>query len=165
MHALKPALCPALHCIRATPQRAAQARSVGDETLTEGLRGSVKVMALQLGVVRALQGRLGAAPPGPGRDALSGQLTELNAAALDISDLYNAYAQPRELWDVCLEICDFAGNVPAEYVAQLWDLLLKQAWEGGGGGGGGGLEADVRLERCCEVVEGLGAKFYPNEGR
>ncbi len=50
-----------------------------------------------------------------------------------------------QMWDVCLEICDFAGQVPANYVAQLWDLTLKQAWEEGRERGG----AAVGLEEAC----------------
>ncbi|KAF8069564.1 NUP155 [Scenedesmus sp. PABB004] len=146
-----------------------QARSVGDEALTEGLRGAARVMALQLSIATALEGRLaalraGGAPGGGsasgGRDGLEAAVRELRSAALDISDLYNSYAQPHELWDACLEICHFAGNVPAEYVRQLWDLLLKATWEASSPGGG----ADAALERCCDVVEALGVKFYPNEG-
>eukprot|EP00879_Flechtneria_rotunda_P014909 GHRR01015578.1.p2 GENE.GHRR01015578.1~~GHRR01015578.1.p2 ORF type:complete len:614 (+),score=290.82 GHRR01015578.1:3672-5513(+) len=159
-----------------------QARSVGDEQLIEGLRGSVKVMTLQIAIVDQLkqfaaavrraagtqQGQAAAGavlPPNITREQLGSQLRELQSSSLDISDLYNAYAQPYELWGICLEICNFAGSVPAEYVRQLWDLLLKQTWEQAGQAAtSSGSEADVSLEKCCDKVEALGVKFYPNEG-
>lgn len=145
-----------------------QARSVGDEQLTDGLRGSVKVMSLQLSIADQLKQRLAAAaiPAGCTREQLQAQLRELQSSSLDISDLYNSYAQPLELWGVCLDICNFAGNVPAEYVRQLWDLLLKQAWEQQQQQQQQGDEAgepDGRLQGCCDKVAALGVNFYPNE--
>lgn len=81
-------------------------------------------MTLQLAIAGTLRERLAAlkrasqgrqqqqalAPGGVAAEQLEQQLKELQNNALDISDLYNAYAQPHELWDVCLEICDFAGE-------------------------------------------------------
>lgn len=105
-------------------------------------------------------------PDGITREQLESQLQELQSSCMDVSDLYNTYGQPYALWDVCLEICNFAGNVPADYVRQLWDLLLKQAWEQfEGEGEPPGGEPDARLEHCCNAVEALGVNFYPNEGR
>jgi hypothetical protein len=97
-----------------------QARSVGDEQLTEGLRASVRVMTLQISIAERLRSMLDAAAcgssaaavlPGTTPHALSSQLQELLSSALDVSELYNAYAQPLELWDIALEICDFAGGL------------------------------------------------------
>lgn len=102
------------------------------------------------------------------REQLESLMKEIQGSSLDISDLYNAYAQPLELWDVCLEICNFAGNVPAEYVRQLWDLLLKQTWEVDSAAASArshAADSDARLEHCCDQVQALGVKFYPNESR
>ena len=90
------------------------------------------------------------------------------------------------MWDVCLEICHFAGHVPAEYVRQLWDLLLKAAWDcalsgaaevagacSAAGCVAAGLDAGssaaaatpaAALEAACAQVARLGAAFFPNEG-
>lgn len=62
-------------------------------------------------------------------------------------------------------VCLRAGNVPAEYVRQLWDLLLKQTWDGAGTSSAGGCDGTSKLEQCCEKIEALGVKFYPNESR
>ena len=67
-----------------------------------------------------------------------------------------------QMWDLCLEVCDFAGNVPVEYVRQLWDLLLKQVADEAGVEGGGSTAV---LEACCAEVAELGSKFYPNDAR
>jgi hypothetical protein len=77
------------------------------------------------------------------------------------------------MWDLCLDICDFAGNVPAEYVRQLWDLLLKATAEAAlqeaaaaAAGPGPSAEGTSRaLEACCAKVAELGSRFYPNESR
>lgn len=169
---------------------AVQARSVGDEQLVEGLRASCRVMEIQISIAKQLQQRIqqaasanqgqqgggpqgGASTSGDGRggndgggaevDALRAQLRELVSDCKDISELYNTYAQPLQMWGSCLEICDFAGQVPPEYVRQLWDLYLKQSVDESGGGGAGG--PDARLEEACSRVQALGSKFYPNESR
>jgi len=60
----------------------------------------------------------------------------------------------------CFLLC-VAGNVPAEYVRQLWDLLLKDTWDAAGSATNGADDGSSRLEQCCEQVEALGVKFYP----
>lgn len=164
------------HMLRFMPCCDLQARSVGDEQQTDGLRASVKIMSLQIAITKQLQqllaglrrqqqqrGAEATGPAGVSKEQLEGLLKEIQNSSMDISELYNAYAQPLEMWDMCLEICNFAGNVPAEYVRQLWDLLLKETWEEGVAAGG--LDTDSQLERCCDKVQALGVKFYPNESR
>ena len=58
------------------------------------------------------------------------------------------------MWDVCLDICHFAGHVPSEYVRQLWDLLLKAAWDAVMGPADDGAAADDEFEAAC-VASGL----------
>ncbi|KIY92550.1 hypothetical protein MNEG_15413 [Monoraphidium neglectum] len=190
-----------------------QARSVGDDGLVEGLRASCRVMEIQI-TTHARMGRLlaaatrgaqrnggggggggGAAEAPEARErasALRSSLSELESSCLDISDLYNTHAQPHGMWDVCLEICHFAGHVPAEYVRQLWDLLLKAAWDctlgppgadgagpsaadfdagciaagfaaQAGGGAAGAGSAAAALEVACEQVR-LGVGLWPRRG-
>ncbi len=57
-------------------------------------------------------------------------LGELSGAPLELSVLYNSYAQPYGLWDVCLQMIRFAGGGgggaadPAAVVRTLWDHEL-----------------------------------------
>jgi nuclear pore complex protein Nup155 len=81
-----------------------------------------------------------------------------------IDTLYNTYAQPYGMWDSCLQLCNAANSVPLEYVRNLWDLLLKHAWEAAVGADGR-TDSDVRLALCCERTQQLGAQFYPNDNR
>ncbi|KAI8471772.1 MAG: nucleoporin-domain-containing protein [Monoraphidium minutum] len=167
-----------------------QARSVGDDALVEGLRASCRVMEIQIttharaAALLAAAGREAAAAGGDGEAReqavrLKAGLSELEGSCLDISDLYNGHAQPHGMWDVCLEICHFAGHVPPEYVTQLWDLLLKAAWDVILGGpdateaaavavglepcGGRGGSTAAALEVACDQATRLGSRFYPNE--
>lgn len=134
-------------------------------------------MTMQIAITKRLQqmsanirrqqqrgGDTAATPAGTSKEQLEGLLKEIQTTSLDVSDLYNAYAQPLGMWDICLEICNFAGNVPSEYVRQLWDLLLKETWEQEAADAGD-PDADSQLERCCDKVQDLGTKFYPNENR
>lgn len=134
------------------------------------LQISIRSRLQQLLTRAQQQQQQGASAAGPSPDQLSRLLKEIQNSSLDVSDLYNSYAQPLGMWDMCLQICNFAGSVPSDYVRQLWDLLLKEAWETGGitapnNAAKQGVDSDTRLERCCDKVQELGVNFYPNEGR
>lgn len=154
----------------------------------EQLRASVDLMQLQLNIsnriaeLAAATQHAAAAAAGPSSRApppaaqhpalpdgitparMAGDVRALRSRCMDIDTLYNTYAQPYAQWDMCLCLCNCANTVPGEYVRQLWDLLLKQAWEDAVGADGG-VGSDVRLALCCERTQELGAKFYPNDNR
>lgn len=171
-----------------------QASTSGEKSVVEQLRASVDLMHLQLSIsnrIAALAttttaaqqqqqpgGRGGSssrAPPpeqqqpqllpdGITPARMAGDVRALRSRCMDIDTLYNTYAQPYAQWDMCLCLCNCANTVPGEYVRQLWDLLLKQAWETAQGADGSS-SSDVRLALCCECTQELGVKFYPNENR
>ncbi|KAJ9533495.1 hypothetical protein QJQ45_026554, partial [Haematococcus lacustris] len=160
-----------------------QAKSAGDSGLVDKLEQDARLMALQADVAA----RLAASAATGGQDAseASRRLAELQAAPCghaagmqaglrDVSELYNDYAQPGKMWDVCLQLVDFAGGaVEPALVRQLWDHALLAAWEGGQGQGQGQGQArqggqgpggqGAQLVAAGAVVERLGAQFYPNE--
>ena len=45
----------------------------------------------------------------------------------DVSELYNDFAQPLKMWNVCLRLVDFSGSaVEPSFIRQLWDHHLIQ---------------------------------------
>lgn len=53
-------------------------------------------------------------------------VSSLEEDLLDISDLYNGYAHPHRMWDICLQIVHFSGGASEAVVRGLWDNLIKQ---------------------------------------
>ena len=78
-------------------------------------------------------------------------------------------------WALCLEMVHIAHFSDRDYVCQLWDLALKEAWQRQWGGGDAAAasssssdedqRAAAALDECCRCVETLGEQFYPNENR
>jgi hypothetical protein len=149
--------------------RNTQASSSGEKAIVEQLRASGDLMQLQLSIANCIAAAAGGSSSTPVPDGITharmtSDMRALRSRCMDIDTLYNTYAQPYAQWDSCLRLCNVANTVPGEYVRQLWDLLLKQAWEGAVGADGA-VDSDVRLAMCCERTQELGAKFYPNDNR
>jgi hypothetical protein len=82
------------------------------------------------------------------------------AAPKSLSQLFNDYAKPREMWDVCLEVVGFSTHSvdSADVVLRLWDWYLLQGASSSAASG-----PNAVLEEACARVERLGVKFYTNE--
>jgi hypothetical protein len=61
------------------------------------------------------------------------------------------------MWDLCLEICHFSGQVEPFICKQLWDLLLKQQAEAAHP-----ATPAQRLQDMAAQLEALGPRFFPN---
>lgn len=62
-------------------------------------------------------------------------LAELSSAPLELSTLYNAFAQPYGIWDICLQMIRFAGGGGGDAAAEpkaiartLWDNEILRVW-------------------------------------
>ncbi|GLI65285.1 hypothetical protein VaNZ11_008776 [Volvox africanus] len=162
------------------------ARSAGASALVSRLDSDAKVFGFQDAIVKRLQERQtsmgggagrhaggsagamegGSQAAGPGAAAGTAleperALAELSGAPLDLSELYNAYAQPFGLWDICLQMIRFAGGCgngdPPAVVRTLWDHELLRAH--------GSCRSDSpvgRLERACDAASNLGSSLYPD---
>ena len=82
-------------------------------------------------------------------------LADLRSEPKTISQLFNDFASPGEMWDVCLEIVGFSTHNldSSDIVVNLWDWFLLQ----------GVLQAQERgwgavLEEACARVERLGVR-------
>ncbi|XP_031491794.1 nuclear pore complex protein NUP155 [Nymphaea colorata] len=80
---------------------------------------------------------------------------ELALDLKSITQLYNDYAVPFELWEICLEIIHFANyseDSNSSIIREIWARLLDQAISKGG------------VAEACQVLKRVGSQFYPGEG-
>lgn len=137
-----------LHAKSSTPQPTS-AGAGGADQLTEQLDGQLRVLDFQLRIHRELSAR--------GPEWQAGRET-LESAPLPLSTLWEEFAQPAQLWDVCLGMLHFARhtNVDQEQARQLWDAVLRQAVVGAG-------SSEGALPNACAVVRRLGKELFPSE--
>ncbi|KAL6001329.1 hypothetical protein ACLOJK_007063 [Asimina triloba] len=80
---------------------------------------------------------------------------ELSLDLKSITQLYNEYAVPFELWEICLEMLHFAnysGDTDSSIVRETWARLLDQALSKGG------------VAEACSTVKRVGSRLYPGDG-
>ncbi|ERM95873.1 nuclear pore complex protein NUP155 isoform X1 [Amborella trichopoda] len=80
---------------------------------------------------------------------------ELSQDLKSITQLYNEYAVPFELWEICLEILHFAnysGEADTSIIRETWARLLDQALSKGG------------IAEACSVLKRVGSQLYPGDG-
>ncbi|CAN6295949.1 unnamed protein product [Urochloa humidicola] len=80
---------------------------------------------------------------------------ELSLNLKSITQLYNDYAVPFNLWEVCLEMLSFAnysGDADSKIVREIWARLLGQAITRGG------------IAEACSVVKRVGSNLDPADG-
>ncbi|WOG89035.1 hypothetical protein DCAR_0208271 [Daucus carota subsp. sativus] len=79
---------------------------------------------------------------------------ELSLELRSITQLYNEYAVPFELWEICLEMLYFAnysGDADSSIVRETWARLLDQALSNGG------------IAEACSVLKRVGSHIYPGD--
>ncbi|KAJ8770027.1 hypothetical protein K2173_009765 [Erythroxylum novogranatense] len=80
---------------------------------------------------------------------------ELSLDLKSITQLYNEYAVPFELWEICLEMLYFAnysGDADSSIVRETWARLIDQALLRGG------------IAEACSVFKRIGSSLYPGDG-
>ncbi|KAL3512613.1 hypothetical protein ACH5RR_025330 [Cinchona calisaya] len=80
---------------------------------------------------------------------------ELSLDLKSITQLYNDYAVPFELWEICLEMLYFAsysGDADSSIVRETWARLIDQALQRGG------------IAEACAVLTRVGSRLYPGDG-
>ncbi|KAL9252870.1 Nuclear pore complex protein NUP155-like protein [Drosera capensis] len=80
---------------------------------------------------------------------------ELSSDLMSITQLYNEYAVPFELWEICLEMLHFAsysGDTDSSIVRETWARLIDQALSQGG------------IAEACSVLKRVGSHVYPGDG-
>ncbi|KAI3733777.1 hypothetical protein L6452_13233 [Arctium lappa] len=79
---------------------------------------------------------------------------ELSLDLKSITQLYNEYAVPFELWEICLEMLYFAsysGDTDSSIVRETWARLIDQALSKGG------------IAEACSVLKRIGSHVYPGD--
>ncbi|KAL0372754.1 UNVERIFIED_CONTAM: Nuclear pore complex protein [Sesamum calycinum] len=80
---------------------------------------------------------------------------ELSVDLKTITQLYNEYAVPFELWEICLEMLYFAsysGDADSSIVRDTWARLIDQALSRGG------------IAEACAVLKRVGSHVFPGDG-
>lgn len=80
---------------------------------------------------------------------------EISLDLKSITQLYNEYAVPFELWEICLEMLYFAnysGDADSSIVRETWARLIDQALSKGG------------IAEACSVLKRVGSHIYPGDG-
>lgn len=147
-----------------------------DNGLLELLEGKLAVLRFQMKIKEELEqiasrvetmGTGDASPsndPFPARNIIAEdtlaqsareKATEISLELKSITQLYNEYAVPFELWEICLEILHFsnyAGDADSGIMRETWARLLDQALTRGG------------VAEGCSVLRRVGSKLYPGDG-
>lgn len=143
-----------------------------DSGLLDLLEGKLAVLRFQIKIkeeLEAIASRLessqGMSDSAPADDGMTEDITYARAArekarelSLDmksITELYNEYAVPFELWEVCLEMLYFAnysGDPDSSIVRETWARLIDQAISCGG------------IAEACSVLKRVGSHMYPGDG-
>uniref|UniRef100_A0A7N0TFW8 Nuclear pore complex protein NUP155 n=1 Tax=Kalanchoe fedtschenkoi TaxID=63787 RepID=A0A7N0TFW8_KALFE len=80
---------------------------------------------------------------------------EIASDLKSITQLYNEYAVPFELWEICLEMLYFAnysGDADSSVVRETWARLIDQSLSMGG------------VAEACSVLKRVGSNLYPGDG-
>jgi nuclear pore complex protein Nup155 len=80
---------------------------------------------------------------------------EVSSELKSVTQLYNEYAVPFELWEICLEMLYFAnysGDADSSIIRETWARLIDQALSQGG------------IREACAVLKRVGSHIYPGDG-
>ncbi|KAL9254939.1 Nuclear pore complex protein NUP155-like protein [Drosera capensis] len=149
------------------------ARGDQDNGLLDLLEGKLAVARFQVKIkeqIEALVAKLEASDstPEPGQSEdhprrqdsnkigiMKEKVKELSSDLMSITQLYNEYAVPFELWEICLEMLHFAsyaGDTDSSIVRETWARLIDQALSQGG------------IAEACSVLKRVGSHVYPGDG-
>ncbi|ESQ35317.1 hypothetical protein EUTSA_v10006562mg [Eutrema salsugineum] len=88
-------------------------------------------------------------------NAANEKAMELSLELKSITQLYNEYAVPFELWEICLEMLYFANysaDADSSIIKETWARLIEQALSQGG------------IAEACSVLKRVGSQIYPGDG-
>ncbi|XP_076952378.1 nuclear pore complex protein NUP155-like [Bidens hawaiensis] len=153
-----------------------QAKSAGDDGLANSsrdsglldlLEGKLTVLQFQIKIKEQLEGLISKLESAPSTSesapqnseaeylqAVKEKVKELSLDLKSITQLYNEYAVPFELWEICLEMLYFAsysGDTDSSVVRDTWARLMDQALSNGG------------IAEACSVLKRIGSHVYPGD--
>ncbi|CAI9296952.1 unnamed protein product [Lactuca saligna] len=133
-----------------------------DSGLLDLLEGKLTVLQFQIKIKEELEGivsRIEASPStsntnNSNLNSVKEKVKELSLDLKSITQLYNEYAVPFELWEICLEMLYFAsysGDTDSNIVRDTWARLMDQAVSKGG------------IAEACSVLKRIGSHVYPGD--
>ena len=130
------------------------------ESQVETLEGKIKVLEFQRRLHATFTERARRGGADADRDARLA--AELERELRPLSDMYNDFAKPRDMHDVCLEMLHFSRYRDADgAVARgLWDALLSSAASSAASSGGDDRAA---LFAACNAARALGPRLFPSD--
>ncbi|KAK4423387.1 Nuclear pore complex protein [Sesamum alatum] len=152
------------------------ARAAIDNGLLDLLEGKLAVLQFQIKIKEELDAMASRLEASPGRSesttndsspdnghsgdasfvlAVREKAKELSVDLKTITQLYNEYAVPFELWEICLEMLYFAsysGDADSSIVRETWARLIDQALSRGG------------IAEACAVLKRVGSHVFPGDG-
>ncbi|KAK4400101.1 Nuclear pore complex protein [Sesamum angolense] len=152
------------------------ARAAIDNGLLDLLEGKLAVLQFQMKIKEELDAVASRLETSPGRSesttddllpnndysgeanfvlAVREKAKELSVDLKTITQLYNEYAVPFELWEICLEMLYFAsysGDADSSIVRETWARLIDQALSRGG------------IAEACAVLKRVGSHVFPGDG-
>ncbi|KAF5201025.1 Nuclear pore complex protein [Thalictrum thalictroides] len=148
---------------------AASTRGTFDNGLLELLEGKLAVLQFQMKIKEELEAigsslddssNMSESTPNLTVDASLANTAREKAKdiSLDLKSLtvlYNEYALPFELWELCLEMLYFAsysGDADSGILRETWARLIDQALSRGG------------IAEACSVLKRVGSRVYPGDG-
>ncbi|KAI3453177.1 hypothetical protein Pfo_009840 [Paulownia fortunei] len=151
-------------------------RGAIDNGLLDLLDGKLAVLQFQMKIKEELEAMASRLESSPGRSesttngsspdnghssdanfvfAIREKAKELSVDLKTITQLYNEYAVPFELWEICLEMLYFAsysGDADSSIVRETWARLIDQALSRGG------------IAEACAVLKRVGSHVFPGDG-
>ncbi|KAM7254750.1 hypothetical protein ACFE04_019991 [Oxalis oulophora] len=148
-------------------------RNAFDAGLLDLLEGKLAVLRFQIKIKEELDALASRSEDSPGtsESAQNGpppgsnianvareKAKELSFNLKNITELYNEYAAPFELWEICLEMLYFAtysgdadSTTTSSVARETWARLLDQALSTGG------------IAEACSVLKRVGSHLYPGD--
>lgn len=138
-----------------------------DSGLLDLLEGKLTVLQFQIKIKDELEGLISKSEATPSTSEsvpndseaeflkiVKEKVKELSLDLKSITQLYNEYAVPFELWEICLEMLYFAsysGDTDSSIVRDTWARLMDQALLKGG------------VAEACSVLKRIGSNVYPGD--
>jgi len=141
--------------------------STSDAAFFETLDGKIKVLAFQTRARAAFLQRARVAETSEAAAAARAAAADLERELRPLSDMFNDFARPAEMWDLCLEMLHFAGyrdqgDDQTAAARELWDAALGEA-AAEACAGEKENDADAAARAACAAAAALGPKLFPSD--
>ena len=136
---------------------------VEDASFLETLDGKMKVLSFQRRLRGAFLERARVAQTSEAASAARAAAEDLERELRPLSDMFNDFARPAEMFDLCLEMLHFSRYRDVDddgaVARELWDAHLAAAAADAVAEG----DADAATRDACAAAASLGPKLFPSD--